>query len=1510
MGNSQSGATARFSQAEALGELPGVTYKDTLGGGRFLKSSLCLTDDGQSVVAKVYPKESEATLVRVYEERLASIRTAFLSIDYPHVLPMQRIYESDRSVFLVRQYLFANLAQRISTRPFLTAIEKLWIARQLIQAVAQSHAAGVCHGDIKSANFLLTSWHWVFLADHAPYKPVYLPADDPADYSLFFDTDGRRTACIAPERFVDVGHGRPLPPAPHACTPAMDVFSLGCTLAELFLDGQALFTYSRLLAYRAGSFDPGPSLDRMPPGVQDLVAHMLQRDPAARAGAQAYLDGELGRRAFPAWMGDVVHPFFASMLRAPPDERVALACAELPAVHAQLAGSDLPDQTRGGLKPSRSNPTDPEPMPAPPQPGNAGSRGPLPPEPDFGSEGEGERPGRGALPGPKALLEEVQRMAGRLEQGGSAGNTEGRQGGDVAAAAASSEARGPGPGASQGASASHRRPGPGDAPSPPAQQWPGVAPAPAHPAQTLLCVLWCTLLRGARAQDARLTALCALRSAAAACGDDDVRLQRALPALVSAAAEHGAGVKGAALRGIVALLAEVRRVPAGDASVVLEYVLPSLSLLPRDPAPAVQVEHAGVLADLGLAALGLLESAAGPPQDAAPAAAALREALARAAAGVLAGSGAPEARVALLRTLGPLCAALGPREAADALLPPLLPLLAGGGGDAGARATRSALLRALPALGAALGPEAVASLLLPPLERLAGGADPGDAADALAALAALTQRGLLRRRALLAAARRACAQGCLRGPGAAARAAGVAFLAAAARQLSPPEAHALLVPAMAPYLACEPLDARDVTSLTRALREDTALCVPDATRPGAGAALARALVGRPPSASTLRASSGSLTEPARGGGAPRQGLGAAPGRATPGSSSASDLLASIASSLHAGASLPAPQPLSGSAGSLPLPSGAAASYCLALDSQFLHPDASLLSAALEQSVHSAGGNGHFVLGGSGGGRSHARGAAAAGSLLVPRARRVPRISDPLASALHMGSASAAQSPLVAYGNAMYGLDDSGSMGLPGTAESSGIQGAMQAALTTELSVEESASQMEAWAPRGALVAHFAEHQAGVNQLAVASSGLFFVSASSDGTTKVWDGRRLDRDVSFRSRLTYSGQGGKINAATTLPDSSSVVTGSSDGSVHLWRVDTVARSGGERFTGVTAQRQCSGEALGEALALAPWGHAAVLQSHARRGLSAWDLRAAEHAWALPFDPAQGVISCFVTDPASQNWVVTGSSRGVLCVWDLRFRLPVLSWQLGAGAGVDAMALALAPLPGERRGARGGGGGGASTGAPLLAVAAGEGEVGLWDCGEARCRQVLRCARSAGAAAPAGPRRSVHVVTGPRARGAGAAPEPGARPLGVGELAGGARPAAGVAALLPTPSVLLTGGGDRVIRAWDGAAPERSYAVCAPPVPGEGAGGLGGVVTHSYAARGGAGGASVEERAAPAPAPGESREERMAAAVAAETAAATCHAQAVSALARLDLRRAGGAASLLLSASRDGVIKAWR
>ncbi len=54
-----------------------------------------------------------------------------------------------------------------------------WIAFQLLHALAQVHERGVCHGDIKCENALVTSWNWVYLADFASYKPTYLPVDNP-----------------------------------------------------------------------------------------------------------------------------------------------------------------------------------------------------------------------------------------------------------------------------------------------------------------------------------------------------------------------------------------------------------------------------------------------------------------------------------------------------------------------------------------------------------------------------------------------------------------------------------------------------------------------------------------------------------------------------------------------------------------------------------------------------------------------------------------------------------------------------------------------------------------------------------------------------------------------------------------------------------------------------------------------------------------------------------------------------------------------------------------------------------------------------------------------------------------------------------------------------------------------------------------------------------------------------------------------------------------------------------
>ncbi len=103
--------------------------------------------------------------------------------------------------------------------------------------------------------------------------------------------------------------------------------------------------------------------------------------------------------------------------------------------------------------------------------------------------------------------------------------------------------------------------------------------------------------------------------------------------------------------------------------------------------------------------------------------------------------------------------------------------------------------------------------------------------------------------------------------------------------------------------------------------------------------------------------------------------------------------------------------------------------------------------------------------------------------------------------------------------------------------------------------------------------------------------------------QLWDLRRLERDVSFASRLTYAGQSGRITAlcccgaaadegaaAAKLPPGEpggfpaasgagaaasgsclaghTVASGSSSGSIHLWRPEYTAKQGGypDRYTG--------------------------------------------------------------------------------------------------------------------------------------------------------------------------------------------------------------------------------------------------------------------------------------------------------------------------------------------------------
>jgi phosphoinositide-3-kinase, regulatory subunit 4 len=85
------------------------------------------------------------------------------------------------------------------------------------------------------------------------------------------------------------------------------------------------------------------------------------------------------------------------------------------------------------------------------------------------------------------------------------------------------------------------------------------------------------------------------------------------------------------------------------------------------------------------------------------------------------------------------------------------------------------------------------------------------------------------------------------------------------------------------------------------------------------------------------------------------------------------------------------------------------------------------------------------------------------------------------------------------------------------------------------------------------VANLHEHKASVNEIQVSRDNQFFATASDDGTVKIWDCQRLEKSVTNRSRLTYS-QGGRISSIAILENSHSVVSGSDNGSLHVYRVD--------------------------------------------------------------------------------------------------------------------------------------------------------------------------------------------------------------------------------------------------------------------------------------------------------------------------------------------------------------------
>ena len=262
-----------------------------------------------------------------------------------------------------------------------------------------------------------------------------------------------------------------------------------------------------------------------------------------------------------------------------------------------------------------------------------------------------------------------------------------------------------------------------------------------------------------------------------------------------------------------------------------------------------------------------------------------------------------------------------------------------------------------------------------------------------------------------------------------------------------------------------------------------------------------------------------------------------------------------------------------------------------------------------------------------------------------------------------------------------------------------------------------------------------EHVASVVRLAVSEDQSFFASASHDGTSKIFELRQTDSGGELHSCLTYDGHKSgsefsyhsRVNDVAILESSHSVATAASDGSLHVWKVDMVTshqtqssiHTKGSRVSGCSTLRQINPDE-GEMMAVSHFNapSASILAYATQRGhIHSLDLRCAREPFALNLRPELGYLTDMQVGD-DKNWIVAGTSRGFLALWDIRFQAMVKLWRHGSDSPVKRLASASDSHTNGRKGSM------YEASRPLIFMGCDNNEASLFDVSTGDCLQCYR------------------------------------------------------------------------------------------------------------------------------------------------------------------------------------------